>query len=82
MTFSVYMNMFKTYSPCIYLKKKRKTLDFQNFEIVNIWFVIFRANWGLGWFLSDSGDEVSMCHFKKTDFWLKNIFRGECGVLK
>ena len=24
------------------------------------------------------GDEVSMCHFKEVDFWLKNIF-GDIG---
>ena len=36
-------------------------------------FCYFRANQGLGWLLSDRGDEVSMCHFKEIASWLKNL---------
>ena len=40
-------------------------------------FVMFNANYGLGWFLSNRGDEVSMCHFKEIDLGL--IFGGGIG---
>ena len=42
-------------------------------NVENMFFVIFSANSGLGWSLSNKGDEVSMCHFKQMCFWLNNI---------
>ena len=54
-----------------------KWIFFENFECSiseNMLFVIFSASLGLLCFVSNRGDEVSMCHFKEIALWLKNIF--------
>ena len=46
------------------------------FEVSKCWkhaFVIFSANQGPGWSLSNRGDEVRMCRFKEIDFGLRNM---------
>ena len=40
---------------------------------------IFSASSGLGWSVSNRGDEVGVCHFDEIDFWLKKqIFNLGC----
>ena len=34
----------------------------------NMVFSVYRSNQGLGWSLSNRGDEISMCQFKEIDF--------------